>query len=166
MSLILQTERLRLRSIQTADSAFILKLVNTEEWIRFIGDRNIHSIEQAEIYIQKIIDNPSFEYMVIELKSMDTPVGLITFLKREDYDAPDLGFALLPAYVKLGIATEASSAYMKKMAVAKGHPKIIAITRADNVKSIKLLEKLGFVFESLKINQGDKLLKYVLHLNA
>jgi RimJ/RimL family protein N-acetyltransferase len=55
---------------------------------------------------------------------------------------------------------------MKKMAVAKGHPKIIAITRADNVKSIKLLEKLGFVFESLKINQGDKLLKYVLHLNA
>jgi RimJ/RimL family protein N-acetyltransferase len=47
MSPIHETERLLLRPFNTDDAPFILELVNSPGWLQFIGDRNIHSIEDA-----------------------------------------------------------------------------------------------------------------------
>jgi [ribosomal protein S5]-alanine N-acetyltransferase len=45
------TERLRLDPFTFADAAFFKELVNTPGWLQYIGDRNIHSITDAEQYI-------------------------------------------------------------------------------------------------------------------
>ncbi|MEJ7806199.1 MAG: GNAT family N-acetyltransferase, partial [Telluria sp.] len=44
---ILETERLRLRTIGAEDAPFYLELVNTEGFIANIGDRGIRTLEAA-----------------------------------------------------------------------------------------------------------------------
>lgn len=48
---ILQTNRLHLRHLTTADAPFILELVNDPAWLRFIGDRGVGNLEAARTYI-------------------------------------------------------------------------------------------------------------------
>ena len=48
------TQRLCIREVTIEDAAFILELFNTPDWLRFIGDRQIHTLSDAEKYIQGI----------------------------------------------------------------------------------------------------------------
>ena len=52
MQIIIETERLFLRKITIDDATFMLELLNTPTWLQFIGDRNVHSIEDAENYLK------------------------------------------------------------------------------------------------------------------
>ena len=49
------TDRLMLEKLRLDDYDFILSLVNTTGWIENIGDRNIHSKNEAIEYINKIL---------------------------------------------------------------------------------------------------------------
>lgn len=140
------TERLNIRPINLQDAEFILRLVNTEGWLEFIGDRNITTIHDAQKYIQAILDNTNFYYSVFELKSPQQAVGIITFLKRDDEKYPDIGFALLPEFQQLGYAFEASCAYLATVKASAIYDDIIAMTISDNINSISLLKKLGFSY--------------------
>jgi [ribosomal protein S5]-alanine N-acetyltransferase len=55
MKSIIETNRLVLKSLKLDDFSFIKNLVNTEGWIKFIGDRNIKTNDDAENYIKKIM---------------------------------------------------------------------------------------------------------------
>ena len=44
----LETDRLLLREYTLSDAPFIFKLMNSEGWLKNIGDRNIKTIEDAE----------------------------------------------------------------------------------------------------------------------
>jgi len=48
-----QTERLTVRPITELDATFILELMNTPKWIENIGDRNGHTVKDAENYIKE-----------------------------------------------------------------------------------------------------------------
>ena len=52
MQIILKTERLTLRKFTLQDAGFMLELLNSPLWIKFIGDRNVKTLEEAEIYLQ------------------------------------------------------------------------------------------------------------------
>ena len=45
--LIIETERLQLRTVSPDDAPFYLELVNEPSWIRFIGDRGIRTLDAA-----------------------------------------------------------------------------------------------------------------------
>ena len=158
----LATERLFIRPIQLADANFIIALVNTEGWLKFIGDRNIHDQKDAEIYIQKILNNPQFYYSVFELKDNHLPIGIVTFLHREGYEHPDIGFALLPEYAGQGYAFEASRKYLDEILKEKKWRKIVGITIPENTASIKLLEKLGLIYVKNFIDEEEELSLYEL----
>ncbi|MBI2730086.1 MAG: GNAT family N-acetyltransferase [Sphingobacteriales bacterium] len=150
----METERLVIEPITLNDNLFILELLNTEGWIKFIGDRNVHSPEDATQYIQRILNNPKFNYFVFRLKENNIPIGLVTFLQRDDLDYPDIGFAMLPAYSKKGFSYEASKKVMDEIINSGKHEKVLAITLKDNYQSIRLLEKLGLSREGEKIKDG------------
>ncbi len=38
-----KTNRLTLRKLEEKDCSFILELLNTEGWLKFIGNRNVHN---------------------------------------------------------------------------------------------------------------------------
>lgn len=141
-----KTDRLDLSALTLSDAGFIFELVNTPGWIRFIGDRNIKTDEDANHYTQKIIDNPDVSYFVVKLREEQVPIGIITLIKREYLEHPDIGFAFLPNYMKQGYAFEAASVVLNTMIKDPRHTQVLATTIKENTGSVRLLEKLGFFF--------------------
>jgi RimJ/RimL family protein N-acetyltransferase len=144
----IQTARLLIRPIKLTDKNFIYSLVNTNGWLKYIGDRNINNSIDAENYIRKILENKNYYYNVFEIKDIKEPIGIITFLNRDSQEFPDIGFAILPQHEKKGYTFEASKEYIDEIIKLKMYKKIIGITVPENYNSIKLLQRLGLEFES------------------
>lgn len=140
------SDRLVMEVLRTQDHAFIRELVNTEGWLQYIGDRNIHSDEDAIRYIQRIQNTPDITYWVVRIKETCISVGLVSFIKRTYLDHFDIGFAFLPQYAGLGYAYEATKEVLSVLQSLPQHTIILATTVPHNVKSIVLLKKLGFQY--------------------
>ena len=158
----IKTTRLTIRPISLSDSMFMFQLVNSEGWLRYIGDRKVNSVEDAEQYIQRILDNPLYFYHVIELNDSQELVGVISFLKRDNLQFFDLGFAILPNFERRGIVFEASKAYLDAIQDNRDFENIVAICMPNNERSIQLLSKLGFAYQFIFEQGDDKLAIYAL----
>ena len=154
------TDRLLIRPLNLHDSNFIFKLVNTEGWIKFIGNRNISSSHEATVYIQKILGNKNIFYWVAQLKSNLEKIGIITYIKRDYLEHHDIGFAFLPQFSKKGFAYEATIAVLQELINKEKPSHILAITVRENVNSIKLLQKIGLMFEKEIEVEKEKLHVY------
>lgn len=145
-----QTKRLILKPTSVEDAAFFLELYNTPDWLKYIGDRNIKTKEDAETFIRKKI-MPQFERLgyanyTVTLKSDGTKIGSCGLYDRDGLEGLDIGFAFLPAYYKQGYGFE-SADKIKELAFQKFNlTKLNAITVHYNMASINLLIKLNFLF--------------------
>jgi ribosomal-protein-alanine N-acetyltransferase len=144
---IFETERLLLSKITPEDAPFIFKLVNTPGWIKFIGNRNIKTIDDAKKYINKLLNTANLTYWTVKSKSTSDELGVVTFMKRDYLDHYDIGFAFLPQHMHKGYAFEASKEVLNYVLKELKMPTVVATTLPDNVDSIRLLEKLGLHFE-------------------
>jgi RimJ/RimL family protein N-acetyltransferase len=141
------TSRLILNMLSLEDHDFVLRLVNSEGWIEFIGDRNVHTKEDAIAYINRIISTQNLFYWVVRIKEENTSIGIISFLKRAYLEHFDIGFAFLPEFTNNGFAYEASKEVLSVVNKMTEYSSVLATTIPQNVNSIKLLNKLGFHFE-------------------
>lgn len=145
----LTTNRLILRPITKDDAPYVLAQLNDPGWIKNIGDRNVHSLEEAEHYItSKILPNlekPICAFFVVIRKSdpEKTIIGQCGVFKRDGLEDPDLGFAFLEKYCGQGYGYEAANAVQKYARETMNLKKLVAITSDDNVVSQALLRKLG-----------------------
>jgi len=165
---MIETVRLRLREFTPDDAPIIFELLNSSGWLKYIGTRNINSVSDAQGYISEKL-MPSYEkygfgFYLMETKKDSLPVGMCGLVKRESLDDVDIGFALLPEFEGKGYAYEAASAtlaYAKDILKLK---RIAAITVPYNTPSIKLLEKIGLVFEkTINIpNDKEELMLYTI----
>lgn len=147
----LVTERLTIRPMSTADAAFMLELLNDPTWLRFIGDRGVRTLEDAQHYIVQgpmaVYASHGFGFCVVESKDTAIPLGMCGLAKRTYLDYPDIGFAFLPRHCGQGFAYESASAVLRHARAALGLQRILATTRINNLASQALLEKLGLQFE-------------------
>lgn len=160
------TIRLTLKKLSVADATFILELVNSAGWIEFIGDRHVHSVEDAVAYINKINNNKNIIYWTVQLKDSETSIGVITFIKREYLEHHDIGFAFLPQFSKNGYAYEAAKVVLDDMLNSPLHTEVLASTIPHNKNSISLLQKLGFVFKKEMETGNEKLLLFSTRKNG
>lgn len=151
------TERLTLSPLSEKDTTFVFELLNTEGWVKNIGDRNIHSKKDAREYIQKVNSNPHITYWIVKLKKEGLSIGLVTVIKRDYLPSKDIGFAFLPQFFHKGYAFEATKAVLLALVSSKRLEIILAISLPDNNPSIKLIEKLGLKFEK-RINHENSIL--------
>ena len=154
------TQRLSLTSLTIDDADFIMELVNSPEWIKFIGQRNIKSSEDAIAYIQKIIANPDVDYWIVNHQEQKIPIGIITFIKRDYLNHHDIGFAFLAKYTRQGYAYEATKIVLADVITNSVHSNVLATTIKENNNSIQLLIKLGFSYSHEIEQGGEKLLVY------
>ena len=144
---ILETDRLTLRHLTEEDAEFILTLLNEPDWIKYIGDRGIRTVEDAKKYIKEgpmtMYDEHGIGLYLIELKENAQPIGLCGLLHRDFLKDVDLGFALLSKYWGKGYAFEAAQGTLTYGAEMLGHSRIVGFTSLDNEKSSNLLQKLG-----------------------
>ena len=142
-----ETERLLIRPTTELDAKFIFNIMNTPKWIKYIGDRNIKTIEDAKHYIkEKIIpelERLGFSNYTVTRKEDNIKIGTCGLYDREGLKGIDIGFAFLPEYEGNGYAFEAADR-LKEIAINDFKiKKLSAITTKDNISSQKLLNKLG-----------------------
>ena len=163
-------DSLSLRKIKESDSGFLFRLMNSPGWLEFIGDRSIHSKDDALNYIkQSDLFNYSQSglgyYVIINGECADQNIGICGILHREDMDAPDLGFAILPEYQGRGIAFRSVQKLVSQnQKELHNWSRILAITRPANIRSIALLKRIGFVFVETMIWQDKEVDLYQLNL--
>lgn len=157
---VIETDRLLLRELAPDDAPFVLQLVNEPSWLEHIGDKNVHSIEDAERYI---IDGPRASYIengfglyLVTLVKSGQPIGLCGLLKRATLEHPDIGFAFLPEYWGRGYALEAARGVLDYATGQLRISVVAAITKPENKASLKLLEKLGMrLARTVKLNEAE-----------
>lgn len=154
------TERLVIRPLSDEDSTFMLELLNTDGWLKFIGNRHVSNKAEALEYIKKINGNTTIHYWSVCMKSDLQSIGMLTFIKRDYLAHNDVGFAFLPAYAGKGYAFEAASKLMAFLRDQKKIAPILATTIPGNTTSIKLLEKLGLHYEKKIMVEAQELLLY------
>ncbi|BCN26167.1 GNAT family N-acetyltransferase [Vibrio alfacsensis] len=150
----LYTERLILRLVSVEDAPFILELYNQPDFYRFVGDKQIRSLEEAERYIQdnmlRMQERKGVSLLVVETKANNQPIGICGLVKRDTLTAFDIGYGYLPAAYGKGYAIEAAQAVMRHARDGMQIENLVAITNNDNLRSISLLGKLGFQFERVE----------------
>jgi [ribosomal protein S5]-alanine N-acetyltransferase len=143
----LVTDRLLIEPLSESDNAFILELVNTDGWIKNIGNRNVNNQMDAIAYIQKINENKNVTYWTVKLKATNEAIGIITFIKRDYLEHNDIGFAFLPNFANKGYAFEATQKVLSFLVQGNNFSYILATTIPENISSISLLKKLGLQFD-------------------
>ena len=147
----LETERLMLRAFTADDADFILTLLNEPSFLRYIGDKKVRKLEDAEQYLLNgpiaSYEKNGFGLYCVELKESHTPIGMCGLIKRDQLPEPDIGFAFLPDFWNRGFAFEAATAVMNDARERLGVERVLAITTPDNEASIKLLQRIGLKFE-------------------
>jgi RimJ/RimL family protein N-acetyltransferase len=160
MNSIFETERLILREFNIHDSKFIIELLNSPGWLKFIGDRNIKTEEDARVYLQngplKSYEINGYGLSLVVLKGTQTPIGMCGIINRSDLDHPDIGFAFLPEFTGKGYAYEIANATMIHAKDVLKIPTILGITVAYNKSSIALLNKIGLKFKHTFFMPDDK----------
>ncbi len=157
--MILETERLLLQKFEMSDAAFIIELLNTPGWLRFIGDRGVKTIEDAERYIQNVpvksYKENGFGLYKVVLKESNAPIGMCGLIKRDTLDHVDIGFAFLPAYTGKGYAYEAAKNTLMYANETLKLEKLLAIVLPDNTASVSLLKKIGMGYRE-HIQMGEE----------
>jgi ribosomal-protein-alanine N-acetyltransferase len=142
-----ETERLNLDLAEVLDAPFFLTLFNSPSWIKYIGDRNVHTLEEAENYIESrmVAQQTRLGYgnYVLRRKEDGVIVGVCGLYDRPAMNGVDIGYALLEQYEGNGYASEAA---LKLYDVAKnilGLSELKAFTLVDHKASQRILYKIG-----------------------
>ena len=156
---ILETERLTLRQFTADDAAFILELVNEPSFIQNIGDRGVRTLSDAVRYIETgpvaSYTRNGFGLYLVTLKESSESIGMCGLIKRAALEDVDIGYAFLPKFWSKGYAVESALA-IKEQARGLGLRRLLAIVDPANTGSIRVLEKLGLVFEKMiKLSADD-----------
>ena len=149
---ILTTRRLVLRQMGNYDVNEIFFLRSDAEVMRYIRRPLAKSVEDAMQFIQMIstgVANNDLIHWAITLKNEPKLIGNICFwrIQKEHYRA-EVGYTLHTANQRKGIMQEALTAVLDYGFKTMKLHSVEAIVNPENVPSIKLLERTGFVREA------------------
>ena len=157
--MIFTTRRLVLRELLATDAPFVRALMNEPSFIAQIGDRGVHTVEDAQRYIEAARGTWStlaFGLWLVQLRDTEEPIGICGLLQRDTLRSPDVGFAFLSRFRANGYAFESACAVMSFATNVLHLPEVLAVVNPSNTASIRLLEKLGFELarEAQGLNHG------------
>lgn len=157
--LLLETARTRIRLMTAADASFIRDLLNEPSFLRYIGDRQVRTADEADAFIdtryRQSYRDHGYGLYVVESRATGEPMGICGFVRRETLSDADMGFAFLPQFEGQGLAFEAAAATLQYGRATLGLSRVLAIAQMDNARSHALLARLGFQFDSLLTLPGD-----------
>ena len=168
-NLHIETERLLLRPFNEGDIDVAYKMNLDTKVNKYTGDGGVVSKSEIKRRITKDVmgDYNKYGYgrLAVEIKSTNQFIGFCGLKYLDDLQVVDLGFRFMSQYWGKGYATESSRA-----AIRFGFKKlklndIYAFVLNENVNSIHVLEKLGFVYEKQIIDLGSLANQYKLSQN-
>lgn len=155
----LETERLNMRWLTLEDADLMLAVWNDPAFFKYVGDRGIRTVEQAEETLLsgafKLYEEHGYGPFRVALKADDVAIGTCGLFRREGYDEPDIGWSVLPEFGRQGYAYEAAKAVLDYGQGELGLERILAFVSPQNAPSIGLAKKIGLRFERLTKLVGE-----------
>lgn len=144
--LILSTSRLVLREFEPNDAESFVELNSDPEVMRYTGDRPFESVEAARSFLEAYPDyrTNGFGRWAV-LVGPEREFAGWCGLKLVDGEV-DLGYRLKRRFWGAGIATEAARACVAYGFLELALEELVARAWAENVASIRVIEKCGFRF--------------------
>lgn len=150
---IIETERLILREILTSDADAMFELDSDPEVHRYLGNVPVKSREKIlEIidFIRRQYDTFGIGRWAVVLKDNKKFIGWagLKYVDEPMDNFPyyyDLGYRLTRKYWGKGYATEASIALIDYAFHKLKIPCVYALIETDNLRSRRVLEKVGFL---------------------
>ena len=139
---IIKTKRLVLREFNKDDTKALFTLLSDNEVNTFLPIFPIKSIDEAEEYLNNIINSKDLIYAIC-LKSNNIPIG---YIKLSHDESHDLGYAVRKEYWNQGITTEAAAALIKYLKTLD-LPYITATHDIKNTGSGEVMKKVGMKYK-------------------
>lgn len=146
----IETERLLLKNISSDDREFMLKQFSDSAVNRYLFDieplNNLEAVDKIiHFYLQP---EPRAQHRwIIVLKNNNVKIGTCGFhCWNRGKNCVDIGYDLQEAFRGQGIMTEALKAIIAFSMKEMGISRIDAHIYVENVKSIQLVQRLGFIF--------------------
>ena len=147
--IVLETERLILRTITESDAALQDRVLNTPAVMEHLGGvKELHEIEAKHAKGMALYAREGFSFLMMIEKATGELVGHAGIKRVDSPYAPnqgdhEVGWILREDRWRQGLAYEAMRAVLDWAFGRVGAPHIVAITSERNVGSWKLMEKLG-----------------------
>jgi len=149
MKKIAETERLILRELTPEDAEHFFNLNQNPNVIKYTGDSSFTSVEEARNFLKNYKDyerNGYGRWAVVD-KSDHTFLGWCGLKYHEETRETDIGFRFFEEYWNKGYASESAAASLNYGFEKLNLPKIIGRAMAENTASIRVLQKMGMLFD-------------------
>jgi len=150
MKFIIETDRLLLREFILDDAEKFYQLNLNPNVIRFTGNAAFKSIEEAKLFLENYNDyktNAYGRWAVINKESNEF-IGWCGLKYGELENETDIGFRFFEEEWNKGYATESATACLKYGFDTIKLNRIIGRAMKENTASIKVLKKIGLVYET------------------
>ncbi len=149
----LTTERLALRELQPSDAADLFLFRSDAEEQKYNAAAMVALSEAADLIaiVRKAFAAHQQIQFGLTLRDQDMVIGLLGFNSWDRYhNRAEIGYDLARAYWGQGLASEAVDALVRWGFERLELHRIEAQTIADNVRSVRLLTRLGFRLEGIR----------------
>ncbi len=151
MSHVIETPRLILRRFVPDDVEAFFRLCSEPEIIRYAQNTPVASIDEALALMQAA---PLRDYAVrgygrfacIWRETGDV-IGFSGIKHLAELGEDELGYRFLPEFWGRGLATEAGAASIEFARTSLGLSRLVAMVHPDNLGSIRVVSRLGFLVE-------------------
>jgi len=144
---IITTDRLRIRTLEMKDRDIFFSYRSMPEVYKYQSwqPEDIHEVEKFISENMAVVPNTSDSWLQVAvcLKSEEL-IGDIGIHFMDDGYQAEIGYTFSPEYQGQGYASEAVRAVINYLFVKLNKHRITGSVDPDNLKSIKLLENLGF----------------------
>jgi len=163
--MLLKTQRLALRPHALTDVAFMLELNSDPEVVRYTGNVPFESEDEARLVIEQLMLQYRERRMgrfVVEDLNTGEKLGWCGLKWHPDKGVADLGYRFHKRHWGKGYATEAGRACLSYGFDELKLPRIVADAEPENLASIHVLEKLGFIQTGPTTCEGRLALGFLL----
>lgn len=149
--LILSTERLILRRFRPEDVAACYPFLSDPEAAYMDCSKAYTSIDEDFEDLMEDFAQQDTRY-IIALKETGKVIGTVSLFEDNSraVESMEIGYTVSPEYQRKGYAFEAVSALLSLLQTELMFDMVVAGVLPENVKSIGLLEKLGFQKEGMR----------------
>lgn len=167
---LIETDRLRLRSIDQSDAEQIYQTFSKEEVTRYYGMSAFKTKEEAEALIHSFKLGYQSNRLIrwgIELKDSGTLIGTCGYHSLSPkYRRAEIGYEISRDYWRMGYSIEAIKAILSFGFEKMGLIRVGAVVMIENRPSRSVLQKLGFKEEGRLrdyIIQDEKPYDVIMH---
>ncbi|NTU72268.1 MAG: GNAT family N-acetyltransferase [Coriobacteriia bacterium] len=168
--IIIQTERLNLRTWTSRDRAAFALIAHEPEVVRWLNRGEPLPADQIDGFIARQVGSQrerGWCRWAVELRETvpEDPTGIVGFCGFGCNLAPEveLGWTLLPQLWGRGLATEAGRAALKYGFETIGFAQVFSAILPENAASRAVADKCGLVLDGVFLEEGEPTLRYVAH---